>query len=142
MLTSFVSGYVWITRMSLGSVLQTSLSGMTAATASVDVASHNLANSRTNGFKSVRPTFAEQAPSSSHGVQVGNGVRVTGFTTDDSPGPQVATSNGVVEQSNTDVGSEMIELIMAENQFKANANVFSTGNDLFDELLDLGRSRS
>ncbi len=129
--------------MSLASVLQTAHSGMAAAITSVEAVSHNLANSRTNGYKAIRPVFAEQQPSSratSRGtLQIGTGVQVTGFTTDHSQGPLVATPDGVVELSNTDVGEEIIELIMAEDLFQANAIVFNTATEMLDVMLNLGR---
>jgi flagellar hook protein FlgE len=92
--------------MSLGSVLQTAVSGMLAATTSVRVASNNVANARTHGFKASRPVFATQtysmirigsAPSSRSGgtnpVQIGIGVKVAGIATDFSQGSIVASSN-------------------------------------------------
>ncbi len=128
--------------MSLASVLQTAHSGMAAAITSVEAVSHNLANSRTNGYKAIRPVFAEQTPSSRSTLQIGTGVQVTGFTTDHSQGPLVTTSDGAVELSNTDVGQEIVELIMAEDQFQANAIVFNTATEMLDVMLNLGRRRS
>ena len=128
--------------MSLASVLQTAHSGMAAAVTSVEAVSHNLANSRTNGYKAIRPVFADQTASSGGRLQIGTGVQVTGFTTDHSQGPLVTTSDGVVELSNTDVGEEIIELIMAEDQFQANAIVFNTATEMLDVMLNLGRRSS
>jgi flagellar hook protein FlgE len=92
--------------MSLASVLQTATSGMSAATFALDVASNNLANSRTNGFKQSRPVFTTQpssmrsigtAPSTSNGgtnpIQSGNGVRVASVTTDFSQGSLAISSD-------------------------------------------------
>ncbi len=128
--------------MSLASVLQTAHSGMSAAITSVEAAGHNLANSRTNRYKAIRPVFAEQLPSSRGTSQIGTGVQVTEFTTDNSQGPLVATSDGAVELSNTDIGEEIVELIMAEDQFQANAIVFNTATEMLDVMLNLGRRRS
>ena len=125
--------------MSLASVLQTAHSGMSAAITSVEAVSHNLANSRTNRYKAIRPVFAEQQPALRGTLQIGTGVQVTGFTTDNSQGPLVTTPDGVVELSNTDVGEEIVELIMAENHFMASANVFNTATEMLDVLLNLGR---
>ena len=125
--------------MSLASVLQTAHSGMAAAVTSVEAVSHNLANLRTNRYKAIRPVFAEQPAASRGTLQIGTGVQVTGFTTDNSQGPLVTTSDGVVELSNTDVGEEIVEMIMAKNQFMANANVFDTATGMLDVLLNLGR---
>jgi flagellar hook protein FlgE len=92
--------------MSLGSVLQTAVSGMLAATTSVRVASNNVANAHTAGFKASRPMFTTQpsstiragsAPSARSGgtnpVQVGIGVKVAAVATDFSQGSIVASSN-------------------------------------------------
>jgi flagellar hook protein FlgE len=92
--------------MSLGSVLQTAVSGMLAATTSVRVASNNIANARTAGFKASRPVFATQPsstirlgspPSAQSGgtnpAQVGIGVKLAGIATDFSQGSIVSPSN-------------------------------------------------
>ncbi|MEX2307542.1 MAG: flagellar hook basal-body protein [Pirellulales bacterium] len=92
--------------MSLASVLQTALSGMSAASFVLRVTSNNLANSQTAGFKAGRPVFMSQpsstqsvggAPSASSGgsnpVQIGAGVKVAGVATDFSQGAIVASSN-------------------------------------------------
>jgi flagellar hook protein FlgE len=140
--------------MSLSSVLQTAYSGVSAATVAVDAVSQNMANSRTNGYKSIRPVYATQTTSSRGGgnpLHIGMGVQVTGFVTDNSQGPLVVSSNllggddgdsadTLIELSNTDVGAELVELILASGQFSANANVFDTAGDLLDELINLGRS--
>jgi len=118
--------------MSLASVLNTARSGMAAAVTSMEAVSHNLANSRTNGYKAIRPVFAELPASTQGSLQVGTGVRVSGLTTDNSPGPLVADGDGLIELSNTDIGEEIVELVLAEDQFMANAVVL-------DVLLDLRR---
>lgn len=139
--------------MSLGSVLQTAHSGMSATAVAVETVSHNLANSRTNGYKASRPVYATQATSSmSRGggnpVDIGLGVQVTGFVVDESQGPLAVpdtetdlTQLELTELSNTDVGTELVELILAENEFLANANVFETADDLLVDLIHLRRER-
>jgi flagellar hook protein FlgE len=147
--------------MSLTSVLQTALSGMTAAATTVEVVSDNLANARTPGFKAGYPAFAAQTPTTFHAGsaptatsggsnarQIGTGVRTIDIRTDQSWGPLVASPNssgdvpgqsGVTELSNTDVGENIVELILAADQFTANALVFRTANDLLDQLARLNR---
>jgi flagellar hook protein FlgE len=123
----------------------------------VGVYAHNLANSRTDGFKQSRPVYAEQSPqtvslgqgpsetsSGSNPVQVGRGVQVAAIQTDDSPGPLVADPNsptGVRELSNTDVAGNLIDLSLAENMFRANLAVVRTSDRMLDELLHIGRRR-
>jgi flagellar hook protein FlgE len=143
--------------MPLGSVLHTSLSGMSAATAMFDAVGQNVANMRTSVYKSVRPSFAAQAPASrsvgggQDPVQVGLGVRLVGFETDLSPGPLVTTrtrnaswddaptSGGWMELSNVDLGDELVESFLGSNQFRSSARVFGASTGLLDELLHLGQ---
>jgi flagellar hook protein FlgE len=143
--------------MPLQSVLHTSLSGMSAATAVFDAVGQNVANMRTQGYKSVRPTFAAQAPAirsvggGQDPAQVGLGVRLVGFETDLSPGPLVATrtgsaswddapaSGGWIEASNVDLGDELVEMFLGTNQFRSSARVFAASTGLLDELLHLGQ---
>jgi flagellar hook protein FlgE len=150
--------------MSLASVLQTAASGMSAAAFALEVASNNLANSRTNGFKQSRPIFATQGvntlssgsgPTATSGgtnpIQIGSGVRVAGVATDYSQGPLAIDPNptddddsaspapGIIELSNTDVSRNLVDVSIASNLFRANAIVFSTVDHLLDELVNLRR---
>jgi len=85
--------------MSLGSVLQTALTGLAAAEAVLDVTANNLANWRTAGFKAGRAAFATQtpqtqslgaAPSGGNGgtnpIQIGSGVELAQASADFSQG--------------------------------------------------------
>jgi flagellar hook protein FlgE len=46
---------------------------------------------------------------------------------------------GAVELSNTDIGRNLIDLVLASTQYRANTRVISTAQQLFDELLNLPR---
>ena len=46
---------------------------------------------------------------------------------------------GAVELSNTDIGRNLIDLVLASTQYRASARVISTAQQLFDELLSLRR---
>jgi flagellar hook protein FlgE len=46
---------------------------------------------------------------------------------------------GAVELSNTDIGQNLIELILASTQYRGNARVITTAQELLDELLALRR---
>jgi flagellar hook protein FlgE len=46
---------------------------------------------------------------------------------------------GAVELSNTDIGKSLIDLVFATTQYRANARVISTAQQLLDELLNLRR---
>ena len=139
----------------LRSAMQSAISGISAAETAIQVYAHNLANMRTDGFKSQRPVFAAQAPRTlspgqgpnaasggSNPVQVGHGVYVAEIQTDSSPGPLVADAaspGGVRELSNTDVAANLIDLSLAANMFRANLAVFRAGDALLDDLLRLRR---
>ena len=65
----------------------------------------------------------------------------SGLPVQSSPGSGGAASiaSGAVELSNTDVGENLIALILAENQFRASKLVFDTGEELLDVLTSLSR---
>jgi flagellar hook protein FlgE len=110
---------------------------MSAAVVTLEVASNNLANSHTNGFKQSRPIFATQSvnalrpgsgPSATNGganpVQIGIGVSVAGFATDHSQGPLAVDSNQTDDDStwpapetvqlfNTNAGRNLVDLLLA-----------------------------
>lgn len=46
---------------------------------------------------------------------------------------------GALELSNTDVGRNLIDLVLASTQFRGNSRVISAAQELFDELLNLRR---
>jgi flagellar hook protein FlgE len=46
---------------------------------------------------------------------------------------------GALELSNTDIGRNLIDLVLATTQYRSNARVISTAQTLFDELLNLRR---
>jgi flagellar hook protein FlgE len=46
-------------------------------------------------------------------------------------------TSGAVELSNTDIGQNLIDLILASTQYRGGARVITTTQQLFDELLQL-----
>ena len=83
-------------------------------------------------------------------MQIGMGVNVAGVATDYSQGPLVVDPNptdddspspvpGTVELSNTDVGQNLIDVLLASNSFRANAIVFSGADQMLAELTNLRR---
>lgn len=92
--------------MGLASVTQTALSGLNAATASINAISNNLANVNTNGFKESKPVFSTQTPNTrglgaapsggsggSNPSQTGTGVQTAAIVTNFSQGSLSITSN-------------------------------------------------
>lgn len=116
---------------------------MNAFSTSVAVSANNIANSNTDGFKASR-TSLESGPN-------GEGVRVAAVTEDPSAGPMVPglvtsenattgrieTQRQMVEGSNTDLPTEMVNLIVNENAYGANANVVRTDDEMTQTVLDM-----
>jgi flagellar hook protein FlgE len=58
----------------------------------------------------------------------------------DSPGGHFAAiAADTRELSNTDLGNNLIQMLLARNQFRANLQVVRTASDLLDELMELRR---
>jgi flagellar hook protein FlgE len=78
-------------------------------------------------------------------VENGNGTFVEGVS---SGTPFVATAGnfgagalraGAIELSNTDIGKNLVDLVVASTNYRGNARVISSVQQLIDELLILGR---
>jgi len=65
----------------------------------------------------------------------------SGLPVQASPGEQGVGQiiSGAVELSNTDIGGNLIDLILASTQYRGNTRVISTAQQLLDELLNLRR---
>lgn len=65
----------------------------------------------------------------------------SGLAVESNPGSGAAASiaAGAIKLSNTDVGQNLIDLVLASQQFVASANVFRTADYLLDELIHLNR---
>ena len=65
----------------------------------------------------------------------------SGEPIEDNPGDDgIGTlTAGAVELSNTDIGQNLIELILASTQYRGGARVITTAQQLLDELLNLRR---
>jgi flagellar hook protein FlgE len=67
---------------------------------------------------------------------VNSGLPIQGSPGDDGIGNLVA---GAVELSNTDIGRNLIDLVLATTQYRGNSRVIATAQQLLDELLNLRR---
>ncbi len=110
--------------MALTSVLQTAFSGMSAASLTVGVVSNNLANAATAGFKSSRASLTSQTPQ----------------TVDAGSGGSASIVGGAHEASDTDIGQNIVDLMLASQQLRTSAAVIKTADSLLDELTQLSRS--
>ena len=59
------------------------------------------------------------------------------FTGDPGSSGLGSLTAGAVELSNTDIGQNLIELILASTQYRGNARVITAAQELLDELMNL-----
>ena len=112
-----------------------------AISVSQQVAANNVANMNTNGFRSSRVDY-ETGPD-------GRGVRVSDIRENTNPGPMVEGGGYVeteeyrryeealVEGSNTDLATEMVQMIENEHAFAANVAAMRTSMDMTGVLIDM-----
>ncbi|MFG0288086.1 MAG: flagellar hook-basal body complex protein, partial [Rhodopirellula sp. JB044] len=67
---------------------------------------------------------------------VNTGLPVTGQPGENGIG---TTIGGALELSNTDIGNDLVELVLASTQYRGNSRVITTAQQLIDELLNLRR---
>jgi flagellar hook protein FlgE len=82
------------------------------------------------------PSGLEQKGQNTFSQGVNSGLPVTGNPGDDGTGKIIA---GAVELSNTDIGKNLIDLVLATTQYRGNARVITTAQQLLDELLNIRR---
>jgi len=78
----------------------------------------------------------QQVGDSLFNIGVNSGVAIKGIPGADGIG---ALTAGAVELSNTDIGQNLIELILASTQYRGGARVITATQELLDELLALSR---
>ncbi|WP_404308951.1 flagellar hook-basal body complex protein [Neorhodopirellula lusitana] len=67
---------------------------------------------------------------------VNTGLPVTGQPGENGIGSVIG---GALELSNTDIGTDLVELVLASTQYRGNSRVITTAQQLIDELLNLNR---
>lgn len=82
------------------------------------------------------PAGLEQLGQNLFGQGVNSGLPVEGSPGNDGMGKVIA---GALELSNTDIGKNLIDLVLATTQYRGNARVITTAQQLLDELLNLRR---
>lgn len=116
-------------------------SGMRAQAQRLSVASENLSNADTHGYKRKLMTFTEQMDQ--------NGLSRVGTSTptlDQSQGDMIfdpshplANDQGMVESSNVDMIVEMADAREANRSFEANLTTFKQAGEMYRGLLGLLR---
>jgi len=108
----------------MSDVFQIGLSGMRAAETQVTANASNIANMNTRGYV---PVEAVLTPSTSGGVQA--------FVQPQMLTPQTQAAIAEIPGGAVDLASEMIQMRMAENAYKASAKIIETANQMQDVLL-------
>lgn len=121
--------------------LAASLSALDAYSLSQQVTANNVANMNTEGFNASRVTMEDVAN------QGGVAVQEVRETSDASPlvpsqrllevQGQVVQEQAYVEGSNTDVAREMVNLMVNQRAYEANAAVVRTQDELIGTVLDI-----
>lgn len=119
------------------------LTAFAAYGAGLGSTAHNLANGLTNNFKAGRVIYSELANRS--------GVRAEGPQQMGTSGPLVpygpglpplekadpALPDGFVEGSNTDLATEMVNLIVTSRTYQANAATVRTADEMLGTVINL-----
>lgn len=121
------------------------LSGLTSASKKAEVASNNIVNADVVG--STDPNSPNQAYTPRNTVDQslsvnGQGVGVKtvvlnrdpAFVPSFSPDSPFADSNGMVNAPNVNLDEELVNMKVAENAYKANAQVVKTSSEMQDTL--------
>ena len=82
------------------------------------------------------PTGLEQRGQNMYAMGINAGLPIEGAPGESGIGSVVA---GALELSNTDVGGDLVDLVLASTQYRSNARVITATQQLFDELLNLRR---
>ncbi len=82
------------------------------------------------------PAGLEQRGQNLFAQGVNSGLPVEGNPGNDGMGSIIS---GAVELSNTDIGKNLIDLVLATTQYRGNARVITAAQELLDELLNLRR---
>ncbi|MDZ4851792.1 MAG: flagellar hook-basal body complex protein [Pirellulaceae bacterium] len=82
------------------------------------------------------PNGLEQRGQNLFAQGINTGLPIEGRPGQDGIG---SVSSGALELSNTDVGGDLVNLVLASTQYRSNARVITATQQLFDELLNLRR---
>ena len=121
--------------------LTASLSALDAYAVSQQVTANNVANMNTEGFNASRVTMEDVANQGGVAVQE---IRETSAAPPMVPSQQLLEVQGqvvqeqaYVEGSNTDVGREMVNLMVNQRAYEANAAVVRTQEEMVGTVLDI-----
>ncbi|MEF2230490.1 MAG: flagellar basal body rod C-terminal domain-containing protein [Pseudodesulfovibrio sp.] len=104
---------------------EANLSALSAMGVAQQVSADNIANVNTDGFHASSAAY-ETGPE-------GMGVRLADIRESTAPGPFVDGAEG----SNTDIATEMVDMIVTGHGFSANVAAIRVGEEMTGHLLDM-----
>lgn len=151
--------------MTFFDLLNTASNGLEAQRQRMEIVSQNIANVSTPGYKKQIPVFSqkhgdafsiimarqlgikeEDLLSFVSGNEVSKGVQVSEVIIDQTPGQKVympghpkADKDGNVEMSNVDSLAEMLEMMYATRNYKANLSIVEMAKSAAKETLNIGK---
>ena len=124
-------------------------SGLNAERTRMEAVAENIANANTtkgadgNPYQRKMVTFQSLVNPITGDSQ---GVRVSEFTRDQTPGPMVhnpshphADENGMVSMPNVDLANEMVDLVSSSRTYEANLAVMRNARNMANQALSIGR---
>lgn len=136
---------------SLSSPFSAGLSGIRAATKRLDAVADNLAN-MDNVVATSQPAFQQRtittAPLAGNlPGGAGGGVAVTGVALGSAqgrlaydPSNPIADQQGLVRQPDVEVSDQMVQSRLAVFEVKANVRTLEAARDIYESVLEIGRS--
>ena len=151
--------------MTFFDLLNTASNGLEAQRLRMNIVSQNIANAATPGYKRQIPVFSQKSGDAFSiimarqlgikeedllnflsGNQVGKGVEVSQILVDQTPGQKIhmpghpkADANGDVEMSNVDTLVEMLEMMYAVRNYKANLSIVEMAKSAARDTLNIGK---
>jgi flagellar basal-body rod protein FlgC len=152
--------------MTFFDLLNTASNGLEAQRAKMEIISNNIANSSTPGYKrqiaivksKQEDPFAtvmarelgikdSEIPNFIAGNQVGRGIEISEVVVDKTPGQKLhmpnhpnADENGDIEMSNVDTLTEMLEMMYAVRNYKANLSIVEMAKAAAKETMNMGKA--
>ena len=113
------------------SAYQSATSALQAFSTRINSNANNIANSRTDGYKRTNVTLAAQPQ--------GSVVATVSTVNTEGPTAYQETSSGLepIEQSNVDLVSELTDMTMNADAYKANLKTIQTADQMSKSLLDI-----
>jgi len=112
--------------------IQIALTGLQAASKSVEASASNIANASTAGYT---PLQTQQSDKGGQGVASSFVAKNPPFTPSYAPDSPLADAQGYVNAPNVNLVEETLTLKAAEISYKANLSVIKTADEMSAELL-------